>query len=77
VDAFDSESLSTAKWALMKGVTKPVTAAKPSEADLSFLGVTAASGGAPSALVGEAGQSKSNQLVVALTGSQQSLLVAA
>jgi len=77
VAAFDSESIATAKWGLMKGVTKPTAAAKTAEGDLSFLGVTAASGGAPSALVGEAGQSKSNQLVVALTGSQQSLLVAA
>ena len=76
VAAFDAESISTAKWGLMKGVTKPTAAAKTAEADLSFLGVTAVSGDS-SGLVGSAGQSKSNQLIGALTGSQQSLLVTA
>jgi len=73
VAAFDSDSISTAKWGLMKGVTKPTAAAKPAAADLSFLGVTAPAG-TTAGLIGAAGQSKSNQLVGALTGSQQSLL---
>jgi len=54
----------------MKGVTKPTAAAKPAEGDLSFLGVTAASG-TSAASVGAAGQSISNQLVGALTGTEQ------
>jgi len=69
VAAFDAESLSTAKWGLMKGVTKPTAAAKPAEADLSFLGVTDPSG-ASAALVGTAGQSSSNQVVAALEAAQ-------
>jgi len=70
VAAFDSESISTAKWGLMKGVTKPTAAAKPAEADLSFLGVTAPAG-TTAGLVGAAGQSSSNQLIGALTGTKQ------
>jgi len=70
VAAFDSESLSTAKWGLMKGVTKPIAAAKPSEGDLSFLGVTAPAG-TTAGLVGAVGQTSGNQLVGALAGSKQ------
>jgi len=70
VAAFDSDSISTAKWGLMKGVTKPTAAAKPAEADLSFLGVTAPAG-TTAGLVGAAGQSSSNQLIGALTGTKQ------
>jgi len=76
VAAFDSESIATAKWALMKGVTKPTAAAKTAEADFSFLGVTAP-GANTGGLIEAAAQSKSNQLVAALTVSQQSLLVTA
>jgi len=70
VAAFDSESIATAKWGLMKGVSKPVAAAKPSEGDLSFLGVTAPAG-TTAGVVGAAGQSSSNQLIGALTGTKQ------
>jgi len=70
VAAFDAESLSTAKWGLMKGVTKPIAAAKPAESDLSFLGVAAPTGSS-AGLVGAAGQSSSNQVVAALTAAQK------
>jgi len=70
VAAFDSESLSTAKWGLMKGVSKPTVSAKPAEGDMSFLGVSAPVG-TTAALVGTAGQSSSNQLIGALTGTKQ------
>ena len=63
VAAFDAESVATAKWSLMKGVTKPTAAAKPAEADLSFLGVTAASG-STGGLIGAAEQSSSSQYPV-------------
>jgi len=69
VAAFDSESIATAKWGLMKGVTKPTAAAKPAEADLSFLGVAAPTGSS-AGLVGATGQSSSNQVVAALTAAQ-------
>jgi len=74
VAAFDSESIATAKWGLMKGVTKPTAAAKTAEADLSFLGVTAP-GANTGGLIEAAGQSKSNQLVGALTGTKQGQLL--
>jgi len=70
VAAFDADSIASAKWGLMKGVSKPTVSAKPAEADLSFLGVTAPAG-TTAALVGAAGQSKSNQLIGALTGTKQ------
>jgi len=70
VAAFDSESIANAKWGLMKGVSKPTVSAKPSEVALSFLGVSAAAG-ATAGLVGAAGQSSSNQLIGALTGTKQ------
>jgi len=70
VAAFDADSISTAKWGLMKGVTKPTAAAKPAEADLSFLGVTAPAG-TTAGLIGAAGQSSSNQVVAALTAAQK------
>jgi len=54
----------------MKGVTKPTAAAKPAEGDLSFLGVTAPSG-TSAALIGTAGQSSANQLVGALTATEE------
>jgi len=76
VAAFDSESIATAKWGLMKGVGKPISAAKPAASDLSLLGVTAASG-ISAALAAEAGQSTNSQLLGTLTGKQQSLLVTA
>jgi len=63
VAAFDSESIASAKWGLMKGVTKPTAAAKPAEVDLSFLGVTAASG-STGGLIGAAEQSSSSQYPV-------------
>jgi len=70
VAAFDADSIATAKWGLMKGVTKPTAAAKPAEVALSFLGVSAPAG-TTAGVVGAAGQSNSNQLVGALTGTEQ------
>jgi len=70
VAAFDAESVATAKWGLMKGVSKPTVSAKPAEGNLSFLGVAAPTG-YPAGVVGAAGQSNSNQLVGALTGTEQ------
>ena len=70
VAAFDAESISNAKWSLMKGVSKPTVSAKPAEVDLSFLGVTAPAS-STGGLIGADGQSKSNQLIGALTGTKQ------
>jgi len=69
VAAFDAESVATAKWSLMKGVTKPTAAAKPAEADLSFLGVTAASG-STGGLIGAAEQSSSSQYPVLVNSAE-------
>jgi len=49
------------------------TSAKPAEGDLSFLGVPAPAANTAE-VIEAAGQSKSNQLVAALKGSQLSLL---